>query len=158
MEWQLMAHACFHSNLPVATAYASLGKKGLSHALSQTESRALFTHASLFKTVLSPYLLTGGVCCVCCVCCVCVSCWICRLLTSEHFTRVQVLKSLKKCETLQYVFYVGEPDEQEMKELEQALTKRAQKAVDIETRVLTFDKLIKIVHARAPTPFSTTLI
>lgn len=105
MEWQLMAHACFHSNVPVATAYASLGKKGLSHALSQTESRALFTHASLFKTVL---------------------------------------KSLKKCETLQYVFYVGEPDEQEMKELEQALTKRAQKAVDIETRVLTFDKLIKI--------------
>ncbi|ELR13668.1 AMPbinding enzyme, putative [Acanthamoeba castellanii str. Neff] len=91
--------------LPVATAYASLGKKGLSHALSQTESRALFTHASLFKTVL---------------------------------------KSLKKCETLQYVFYVGEPDEQEMKELEQALTKRVQKAVDIETRVLTFDKLIKI--------------
>jgi FKBP-type peptidyl-prolyl cis-trans isomerase (trigger factor) len=53
---------------------------------------------------------------------------------------------------------VGEPDEQEMKELEQALTKRAQKAVDIETRVLTFDKLIKIVHARAPTPLPATLV
>jgi long-chain acyl-CoA synthetase len=60
MEWQLMAHACFHSNLPVATAYASLGKKGLSHALSQTESRALFTHASLFKTVSACLLV-----CVC---------------------------------------------------------------------------------------------
>ena len=63
-----------------------------------------------------------------------------------------MLKSLKKCETLQYVFYVGEPDEQEMKELDQALTKRAQKAVDIETRVLTFDKLIKIVHAPGSHP------
>jgi hypothetical protein len=69
-----------------------------------------------------------------------------------------VLKSLKKCETLQYVFYVGEPDEQEMKELDQALTKRAQKAVDIETRVLTFDKLIKIVHARALPPRSPPLV
>jgi hypothetical protein len=73
MEWQLMAHACFHSNLPVATAYASLGKKGLSHALSQTESRALFTHASLFKTVLSPYLFTvcvcGGACAAACGSC-----------------------------------------------------------------------------------------
>jgi hypothetical protein len=60
------------------------------------------------------------------------------------------LKSLKKCETLQYVFYVGEPDEKEMKELEEALSKRAQKAVDIESRVLTFEKLTKIVQSRSP--------
>lgn len=52
MEWQLMAHACFHSNIQVATIYSSLGKQGLTHALSQTESRALFTDASLFNAVL----------------------------------------------------------------------------------------------------------
>jgi hypothetical protein len=59
---------------------------------------------------------------------------------------VQVLKSLKKCDSLQYVFYVGEADEQERKELEQALAMRARKAVDIDSRVLTFEKLIKIVR------------
>lgn len=50
-EWQLMAHACFHGNLQLATIYASLGKGGLLHALSQTKSCALLADASLFKTV-----------------------------------------------------------------------------------------------------------
>jgi len=52
MEWQLMAHSCFHASLLVVTSYSTLGKKGLSHAQAQTKSQALFTHSTLFATVL----------------------------------------------------------------------------------------------------------
>eukprot|EP01087_Luapelamoeba_hula_P001471 TRINITY_DN1118_c0_g1_i1.p1 TRINITY_DN1118_c0_g1~~TRINITY_DN1118_c0_g1_i1.p1 ORF type:complete len:734 (-),score=133.56 TRINITY_DN1118_c0_g1_i1:7-2208(-) len=50
-EWMMIAHACFHTNITVATVYANLGEEGLSYALEQGELEALFTSADLLPMV-----------------------------------------------------------------------------------------------------------
>lgn len=50
-EWQLFAQGCVTQSLPIVTAYAALGKEGLTHSLQQTEAKAIFTDASLLKNL-----------------------------------------------------------------------------------------------------------
>ena len=51
-EWQLIAQGCVTQSLPIVTAYAALGKEGLTHSLQQTEAKAIFTDAPLLKNLL----------------------------------------------------------------------------------------------------------
>jgi long-chain acyl-CoA synthetase len=37
--------------MPIVTAYAALGKEGLTHSLSQTKAKAIFTEAALLKNL-----------------------------------------------------------------------------------------------------------
>lgn len=50
-EWQLFAQGCVTQSLTIVTAYAALGKDGLSHSLQQTKAKAIFTDAALLKNL-----------------------------------------------------------------------------------------------------------
>jgi long-chain acyl-CoA synthetase len=50
-EWQLFAQGCVTQSLPIVTAYAALGKEGLTHSLQQTEAKAIFTDSNLLKNL-----------------------------------------------------------------------------------------------------------
>ena len=50
-EWQLFAQGCVTQSLTIVTAYAALGKDGLSHSLQQTEAKAIFTDSTLLKNL-----------------------------------------------------------------------------------------------------------
>ncbi|CED85600.1 Acyl-CoA synthetase [Phaffia rhodozyma] len=52
LHWQMMAQACASISAPICTAYDTLGPDGLSHALSETSSQAVFTNADLLPTLL----------------------------------------------------------------------------------------------------------
>src|SRR5277367_278568 len=51
-EWQIFAQGCVSQSLPVVTAYAALGKDGLSHSLLETKSKAIFTQSHLLPNLL----------------------------------------------------------------------------------------------------------
>jgi len=51
-EWQLFAQGCVSQSLPIVTAYAALGKDGLSHSLLETKSKAIFTQSHLLPNLL----------------------------------------------------------------------------------------------------------
>lgn len=50
-EWQVFAQGCVSQAFPIVTAYASLGKDGLTHSLNQTQAKAIFTDAALLGTL-----------------------------------------------------------------------------------------------------------
>lgn len=50
-EWQIFAQGCFTQSMAIVTAYAALGKEGLSHSLSETKTGAIFTSASLLQNI-----------------------------------------------------------------------------------------------------------
>src|SRR5271167_3703 len=50
-EWQVFAQGCVTQSLPIVTAYAALGKDGLTHSLSETKAKAIFTAASLLPNL-----------------------------------------------------------------------------------------------------------
>lgn len=52
LHWQLLAHACAFSAVPICTAYDSLGPAGLSHALSEPNCRSMFINSHLVPTLL----------------------------------------------------------------------------------------------------------
>jgi len=51
IEWQLIAQACFRTNITVVTVYANLGEEGLAYALEQGELEHLFTSSDLLPMV-----------------------------------------------------------------------------------------------------------
>lgn len=59
-EWQLMAQACFRTNVTVVTVYANLGEEGLAYALEQGELEHIFTSSDLLPIIakLKPELPT----------------------------------------------------------------------------------------------------
>jgi len=50
-EWQMIAQACFRTNITVVTVYANLGEEGLAYALEQGELEHLFTSSDLLPMV-----------------------------------------------------------------------------------------------------------
>src|SRR5437762_11317464 len=50
-EWQIFAQGCVTQSLPIVTAYAALGKEGLTHSLAETKAKAIFTTASLLSNL-----------------------------------------------------------------------------------------------------------
>ena len=46
-----MSHAAASQSVPIATAYDTLGEEGLRHSLKQTKAKAIYTEASLLKTL-----------------------------------------------------------------------------------------------------------
>lgn len=50
-EWQIFAQGCFTQSMTIVTAYAALGKDGLSHSLLETKTSAIFTSASLLQNI-----------------------------------------------------------------------------------------------------------
>jgi long-chain acyl-CoA synthetase len=50
-EWQIFAQGCFTQSMTIVTAYAALGKDGLSHSLVETKTTAIFTSASLLQNI-----------------------------------------------------------------------------------------------------------
>nr|XP_037275661.1 long-chain-fatty-acid--CoA ligase 3-like [Rhipicephalus microplus] len=51
LEWLLTAHACFRSNIPLVTLYATLGDEGIVSAVNETEVTHLVTSADLLQRV-----------------------------------------------------------------------------------------------------------
>ncbi|EGW33726.1 uncharacterized protein SPAPADRAFT_59091 [Spathaspora passalidarum NRRL Y-27907] len=46
--------ACAYQNIPIVTAYDTLGERGLTHSLVQTESDAIFTEPQLLSALIEP--------------------------------------------------------------------------------------------------------
>lgn len=53
-KWMQMYLASQSQNIPIVTAYDTLGTKGLIHSIQQTESTAIFTDNVLLPTLLEP--------------------------------------------------------------------------------------------------------
>lgn len=53
-NWLQMFLACQSQSITVVTAYDTLGEKGLTHSLLQTNSNAIFTDNSLLPTLINP--------------------------------------------------------------------------------------------------------
>jgi long-chain acyl-CoA synthetase len=49
-----MSHGASSQSMPIATAYDTLGEKGLEHSLKQTEARAIYCDPHLLKTLINP--------------------------------------------------------------------------------------------------------
>lgn len=52
LTWQLVAHACALSAIPICTAYDSLGPSGLAHALKEPNCRSMFINSHLVPVLL----------------------------------------------------------------------------------------------------------
>jgi long-chain acyl-CoA synthetase len=52
-EWQIFAQGCVSQSMPIVTAYAALGKDGLSHSLLETKSKGIFTQSHLLPNILN---------------------------------------------------------------------------------------------------------
>lgn len=52
LTWQLVAHACAFSAIPICTAYDSLGPSGLAHALKEPNCRSMFINSHLVPVLL----------------------------------------------------------------------------------------------------------
>ncbi|KAI5957266.1 hypothetical protein KGF54_000194 [Candida jiufengensis] len=52
--WMQTFLSCTFQNIPIVTAYDTLGESGLTHSLVQTESDAIFTDNSLLHTLINP--------------------------------------------------------------------------------------------------------
>lgn len=50
-NWLAMSHAAASQSVPIATAYDTLGEEGLRHSLKQTRAKAIYTEATLLKTL-----------------------------------------------------------------------------------------------------------
>ncbi|KAK6461286.1 long-chain fatty acid--CoA ligase and synthetase 4 [Scheffersomyces coipomensis] len=53
-KWMQTFLASTYQNIPIVTAYDTLGESGLTHSLVQTESDAIYTENSLFPTLIKP--------------------------------------------------------------------------------------------------------
>ncbi|ODQ63724.1 acetyl-CoA synthetase-like protein [Nadsonia fulvescens var. elongata DSM 6958] len=53
-RWMQSALAAITQSIPIVTAYDTLGEKGLTHSLVQTQSRAIFTDKSLLPNLINP--------------------------------------------------------------------------------------------------------
>ncbi|CCE64567.1 hypothetical protein TPHA_0I00610 [Tetrapisispora phaffii CBS 4417] len=53
-KWMKIFLAAQSQNLPVVTAYDTLGEKGLIHSMKQTNSKAMFTDNALLKSLVNP--------------------------------------------------------------------------------------------------------
>ncbi|RLV90544.1 Long-chain-fatty-acid--CoA ligase 1 [Spathaspora sp. JA1] len=52
--WMETFLACAYQNIPIVTAYDTLGERGLTHSLVQTESDAIFTETQLLSALIEP--------------------------------------------------------------------------------------------------------
>lgn len=59
--WMRTFLACQTQNIPVVTAYDTLGEEGLTHSLVQTESAAIFTDIDLLTKLINPLKNANGV-------------------------------------------------------------------------------------------------
>lgn len=53
-KWMQTYLACTTQNIPIVTAYDTLGEKGLTHSLVQTESNGVFTDNALLSNLINP--------------------------------------------------------------------------------------------------------
>jgi long-chain acyl-CoA synthetase len=53
-QWIAMSHGCATQNIPIVTAYDSLGESGVAHTLAQTECAAMYTDPHLLATAAGP--------------------------------------------------------------------------------------------------------
>ncbi|EEB08324.1 long-chain-fatty-acid-CoA ligase Lcf1 [Schizosaccharomyces japonicus yFS275] len=53
-RWLLTAQAAMSQNIPIVTAYDTLGQEGLLHSLRETNVKAMFTDARLLHTIVAP--------------------------------------------------------------------------------------------------------
>ncbi|ODV88537.1 hypothetical protein CANCADRAFT_124301 [Tortispora caseinolytica NRRL Y-17796] len=52
--WLTTALGAMSQNIPIVTAYDTLGEDGLIHSIKDTETRAIFTDATLLKSLVNP--------------------------------------------------------------------------------------------------------
>lgn len=53
-KWMQTYLACSSQNMPIVTAYDTLGEKGLTHSILQTESTGIFTDNALLGNLINP--------------------------------------------------------------------------------------------------------
>ncbi|KAI9151277.1 Long-chain acyl-CoA synthetases & Acyl-protein synthetase [Paramyrothecium foliicola] len=53
-QWIAMSHGCATQNIPIVTAYDSLGEAGVEHTLSQSQCSAMYVDPHLLKTATEP--------------------------------------------------------------------------------------------------------
>ncbi|KAK0385329.1 hypothetical protein NLU13_7805 [Sarocladium strictum] len=54
VSWMSLSHACASQSIQIATAYDTLGEKGVEHTLLQTNAAAMFVDPHLLKTASGP--------------------------------------------------------------------------------------------------------